>query len=275
MKSLIILSLGAGVQSSVLALAASRGEILPTPDYAIFADTGAEPDHLYEHLDWLEKQLTFPLLKVQAGNLWDDTLESAENGQRVANAPFYTKSKNGSQGLLRRGCTELYKIRPIKKAIRELLGFKKGERVKDSQVEQWIGISWDEMTRMTESGDKWITNRWPLIEKKMRRSDCHQWLKQNGFPEAPRSACTFCPYHKNDYWRYLKNNYPEEFEKACDFDEKIRGGINRKSVKEFKAEELYLHADLIPLREVDVRNEIDRGQMTFLDDAECSGSCFI
>jgi len=47
------LSLGAGVQSTVLALMAERGEYgLPKPDVAVFADTGWEPPEVYEHLDW-------------------------------------------------------------------------------------------------------------------------------------------------------------------------------------------------------------------------------
>lgn len=45
-----ILSLGAGVQSTTLALMAAHGEIGPMPDCAIFADTGWEPKAVYEHL---------------------------------------------------------------------------------------------------------------------------------------------------------------------------------------------------------------------------------
>ncbi len=52
MSKLTVISLGAGVQSSVMALMAAKGEITPMPDYAIFADTQAEPDHIYE---WLEQ----------------------------------------------------------------------------------------------------------------------------------------------------------------------------------------------------------------------------
>lgn len=48
-----ILSLGAGVQSTTLALMAAHGEIGPMPDAAIFADTGNEPDAVYDHLQWL------------------------------------------------------------------------------------------------------------------------------------------------------------------------------------------------------------------------------
>ena len=55
-----VLSLGAGVQSSTMALMAAKGEITPMPDCAIFADTQAEPQSVYDYLDWLEKQLPFP-----------------------------------------------------------------------------------------------------------------------------------------------------------------------------------------------------------------------
>ena len=272
MKKLTILSLGAGVQSTCLALMAAKGEVTPMPDYAIFADTGAEPHHVMAHLEWLEDQVPFPVLTVKNGHIWKDVLSSVKNGTRVANAPFYTKAKNGSKGILKRGCTLEYKITPITRKIRELLGFQKGQRVKDAHVEQWIGISFDEMTRMKESTEKWITHRWPLIEKEMRRHRCQEWLMENGYPKAPRSACTFCPYHKNDYWRYLRDNWEQEWLEACEFDEKIRKGINHKS-STMAAEELYLHPDLVPLREVDLSTDVDRGQMTFLD--ECDGVCML
>ena len=43
-----ILSLGAGVQSSALALMFAKGELTPMPAGAIFADTGAEPKYVYD-----------------------------------------------------------------------------------------------------------------------------------------------------------------------------------------------------------------------------------
>ena len=49
-----ILSLGAGVQSSALALMIEKGQV-PMVDAAIFADVKGEPKAVYTHLDWLEK----------------------------------------------------------------------------------------------------------------------------------------------------------------------------------------------------------------------------
>jgi len=54
-EPLHIISLGAGVQSSTMALMAAAGEITPMPTAAIFADTQDEPASVYRWLDWLEK----------------------------------------------------------------------------------------------------------------------------------------------------------------------------------------------------------------------------
>jgi hypothetical protein len=70
-KVMNIISLGAGVQSSTMALMAAAGEITPMPDCAIFADTQGEPHAVYAWLDWLEKQLPFPVHRVTQGSLVD------------------------------------------------------------------------------------------------------------------------------------------------------------------------------------------------------------
>jgi len=62
-----VISLGAGVQSSTMALMAAHGEIHPMPDCAVFADTQVEPQSVYRWLDWLEKQLPFPVHGSQGG----------------------------------------------------------------------------------------------------------------------------------------------------------------------------------------------------------------
>lgn len=119
-----IISLGAGVQSSTMALMASHGEITPMPDCAIFADTGAEPKRVYEWLDWLETQLPFPVYRVMHGEglLANLMLEIKRSGKkdRFVSIPFFTDSHNG--GMVRRQCTKEYKITPIEKKVRELVG---------------------------------------------------------------------------------------------------------------------------------------------------------
>ncbi|CUX70115.1 conserved hypothetical protein [Agrobacterium sp. NCPPB 925] len=67
------LSLGAGAQSTTMALMAAHGEIGPMPDCAIFADTGGSRKPSYEHLEWLTSPnvLPFPVHIVSAGNIRD------------------------------------------------------------------------------------------------------------------------------------------------------------------------------------------------------------
>ena len=59
--TLTVLSLGGGVQSSVMALMAGEGAFDRTPDCAVFADTRWEPPSVYEHLEWLRDRLSFSL----------------------------------------------------------------------------------------------------------------------------------------------------------------------------------------------------------------------
>src|SRR5690606_19333493 len=151
MYDLRVLSLGAGVQSTALALMVAHGEFEHTPDCAIFADTGWEPRDVYEHLDRLEAELPFPLYRVSAGNIRDEVLQAIQEGRRVATMPFHVRNPQGKHAMLRRQCTSEYKVKPITKKIRELLGLKPGERAAGRvKVQLWMGISLDEIQRMRE-----------------------------------------------------------------------------------------------------------------------------
>src|SRR5258708_5526165 len=96
-----ILSLGAGVQSSTMALMAAHGEITPMPIAAVFADTQAEPPSVYTWLDWLEKQLPFPVHRVTAGDLEAEgkRIRISAKGRKYprTNIPYFTLSSTGEK----------------------------------------------------------------------------------------------------------------------------------------------------------------------------------
>ena len=76
--TLRILSLGAGVQSSCLALMAQEGLTKHKPDYMIFADTGWEPSFVYEHVEYLKKAITIcPIITVERSNIREDLIRAA------------------------------------------------------------------------------------------------------------------------------------------------------------------------------------------------------
>lgn len=256
-----ILSLGAGVQSTTLALMAAAGEIGDMPDAAIFANTGWEPQHVYDHLDKLEKALPFPLYRVSSGNLRNDIANASNStGQRFAAVPWFMKMPDGSSAMGRRQCTAEYKLRPIQRKVVDL---HEGKRPKGG-TEMWIGISTDEAIRMKPSRVQYIVNRWPLIELRMNRNDCKKWLERNGW-DAPKSSCIGCPFHSNFHWRELKQKYPNEWADAVEVDKLIR------NQPKFKAQQ-YMHRSLKPLDEVDLRSDAEIGQGDLFGN-ECEGMC--
>lgn len=273
-KILRVLSLGAGVQSTTLALMAAHGDIGPMPDCAIFADTGNEPAVVYEHLEFLmgANVLPFPVNIVSIGNLGDEIIKATRGASKRgshARPPFYVLNADGSKGILRRQCTGDYKIDPIQKKIRELLGLKPRKHwPKAPVVEQWVGISTNEASRMSVSKIAAITLRYPLIEREMNRNDCLRWLERNGYPTPPKSACTFCPFHSDEQWRNLRDTDPVAFAGAVKLDVAIRHGLRSDNL----TGKLFLHDSLVPLSEVDLSTHRERGQPDLFNN-ECEGMC--
>lgn len=267
MNPLHIISLGAGVQSSTMALMFAHGELSPMPDCSIFADTGAEPKHVYTWLDWLEKQLPFPVHRVMWKEGLTKNITEAVAGNRFAGAPFFTESDSNRAGQLRRQCTREFKIQPITKKVRELVGLKYRQRApKEILVVQYIGISFDEVSRMRDSRQHWIEHRWPLVDLRMHRQDCLDWMRDHKYPEPKRSACAYCPYHSDAEWRDLQKNHPQDFASAVAIDQQIRGGVRGTK------QQLYLHRSLKPLDEIDFRNAADHGQVDMFNE-ECDRLC--
>jgi hypothetical protein len=274
-EAIHILSLGAGVQSSTLALMAAKGLVTPMPQCAIFADTQAEPPSVYRWLDWLEKQLPFPVHRVTAGSLTEritTTRVNRKTGERYYSnmIPAFTLNPDGSKGIVGRSCTSNFKIVPILKKERQLGAIKRGQ--KTVGVIQWIGISLDEVSRMKDSRDPWAENRWPLIEMRMNRHDCFRWMEANGYPAPPRSACSYCPFHSDAEWRRLKTQEPEEFAKAVKV-ERLLQKLHLDATLPGKSHGVaYLHSSLLPLDQVDFSTEEEHGQTDMFQN-ECQGMC--
>lgn len=269
-----LISLGAGVQSSTLALMAAKGEIGPMPKAAIFADTQAEPVSVYKWLDWLESQLPFPVYRVTAGSLTKTALTPRIN-RKTHQAylrkliPAYTLNPDGSKGLLGRDCTKDHKIVPLTAKARKLGNIQRGQ--KTLGVVQWIGISLDEVSRMKPSRIPWSKHRWPLIEMEMSRHDCLNWMVKNGYPKPPRSACIYCPFHSNAEWSRLKRDEPDEFQKAVRFEQDLQK-LHASHEGKGKIKSLpFLHKELKPIDQIDFDEDPRQGFMDFVN--ECEGMC--
>lgn len=287
-KEIHILSLGAGVQSSTLALRASKGEIGPMPVAGVFADTQREPAEVYH---WLSKLcgcevhqredgsyyvlpdvyqsgwMAFPVYIVTAGDLGKKVTTpyfSSKNKKMVTmvGIPAFILNPDGTQGIMSRQCTRDYKIAPVDKIITQLM-----RQHKVRHAVKWMGISLDEISRVKDSRRKTVTHRYPFVESRETRHDCLLWLERNGYPKAPRSACTFCPYRANREWRALS---PEEFAGAVEFEKKLQAANAHEDSSMIGVP--WLHRSMIPLDQVDLSTEEERGQLSMFNN-ECEGMC--
>jgi hypothetical protein len=244
---------------------------------AIFADTQDEPAYVYEQIktlhDWAFWRSGPSIDVVSAGCLSADIM-ARHNGTRprFAAIPAFTSGSEGKRGQLRRQCTREYKIAPIEKHVRKLLGLQKGQRAKGKvSATALIGISLDEVGRMRPSKTSWIENRYPLVEARLRRKDCLEVIKAAGLPEPKKSACVFCPYHDDAYWLWLQTEHPAEFERAAVMDE-----VFRNMSRSGDTRPVFLHRSLEALRSI---NFAERRRLPLFESDqfqnECEGHCGI
>lgn len=264
------LSYGAGVQSTALLVCSALGlKRVPKVDVAIFADTGDEPVWVYETLATLTRWASphgIEIETVSAGHLAGDLEAARQDGsKRFAGIPAFTEGKDGRVSMLRRQCTREYKIEPITKRVREILGYQPRQRVK-KRVRCLIGISLDEAQRMKPSRYKWVTNAFPLVFASLRRRSCELIVTNEGLPLPKKSSCRYCPYHSDSFWLDLRDNHPKEFELAVAFDESTVRGMTKLGLRH----PAFLHRSLQPLDTVDFDPQRDQVDMF---GNECEGHC--
>lgn len=289
-----VLSLGAGVQSTTVLLMSLYGD-LDAFDHIIFADVGWEPPDVYEHLAKLQTEAARfdkEITVVSAGNIREDHLNPRDDlliknpvkhpeyqGRQRTFIPFYvqndpTADNASGKGRTFRTCTKTYKIEPVERHLRSLLGLTPGERwPTEVTFLQSMGISWDEVTRMKPSRRPAIELVYPLIDMRMTRDDCHRWMADHGWT-APRSACIGCPFHRNDEWRRMRDEDPESWADAIEFDETFRQ--RQQDGKTPLTGTPYLHDSRVPLAEADIDEPVDDQMSLFggtIFGDECEGLC--
>ncbi|MBX5238650.1 hypothetical protein [Rhizobium sp. NLR22b] len=256
-----VLSLGAGIQSTTLALMAAHGELDPMPDLAIVADM-EELDATEATLSFLRSPnvLPFPIVKVGKDRLLSEDLKRrAEGTGRGVSVPFYT-----SRGQARRQCTREFKVEVIEAEVRRRLGYQPRQRIPPASAEIWIGYSTDEVVRAGAAFSPWVVHRFPLLEKRLSMRDCISWLERHDYPVPQRSKCVFCPFRTNTEWRWMQENEPHNWQKAVDIDNAVRAHGQLRVGG-------FLHPSLRPLDQADLSTAEERGQGNML--MVCEGGC--
>lgn len=165
-----------------------------------FTDTGAELKEIYDFLDKLEAHLGKEIIRLSSGKDFDHWL---------------TMHNEFLPSAQQRWCTRQMKIKPFE------------EFVGDDLVVSYIGIRADENRDGYISQKDTIKAVFPFIEDGLVRDDIFQILEDSvGIPEyykwRSRSGCYFCFFQRQDEWLGLKRNHPELFEKAREFEQRVR-----------------------------------------------------
>lgn len=239
-----VLSLGWGVQSFTLAAMSALGEIEQL-DAAIHADTTHERTETYalaaETTGWLRDH-GIEVVTVRASDI------------DLEQIPAYTSEGNP----VTRQCTRDWKVMPVRRWLQQ---HRAGQ-----PVEMWLGISQDEWHRAKDAPVKYITNRFPLLERGMTRQDCLNWLQSHDMPIPVKSSCVFCPFHSARAWRDLKAAGGANWQHAVMADEDVTARFSR-----------YVHRSGLPLlKAVDIPEDHGWMQTAFDPDGKCDeGVCWV
>lgn len=189
MKQYNVVSYGGGVDSTAMILR-MIDEKIPI-DYVVFADTGVEIPETYETLKHMQKLLdenSIPLVTVR--NFGMITLL-----QRCI-------KRNVFPDTYRRWCTRDFKIAPIHKFYKKTLkGF----------INEFMGIDCAETKRIRIAKEPFIKKCYPLVDWKMDRKACLQYIEDKEFPFTIKSGCYFCPFNSPTRWQWLKKTHPKLF----------------------------------------------------------------
>ena len=220
-----VLSFGGGTDSTAVLCGWVERNLQKTEpiDLILFADTGGERPHTYDHVERMQKWLrntSLPLITVvaKAGN--DRTLED----------DCLAKNMLPSIAYGRKGCSHKFKIEPQDKYVNGVRAARLTWRA-GGRVEKLIGYDFSEKRRCLASKleDDKYSYRFPLVEWEWARAECVAAIERAGLPLPGKSACFFCPSSKKHEIDSLKKQYPVLFHRAIAMEDNARKSL--KTVK--------------------------------------------
>lgn len=254
-----IISLGGGVQSTLMALACTEkyyderiAKYLEDP-IIIMSDTGSEKPETMEYVE-----------KIIVPELEKSNIEHYIVTSKYGKLHEYYKEKNIVPYRMFRSCTERFKIRPINKKVKTL-GFNK-----KNPVQMALGITTDEAQRMKPNNVKWINNVFPLIDENISREDCIKWYKIRNLEVPVKSGCFCCPFQKKSDWLELHEKHPKLLEISIDL-EKNASKFRERKISLFKTD--FSVGELIDGHQRQM--PLDAFFEEFSSDDECSANCFL
>jgi hypothetical protein len=209
-----MLAFGGGTDSTAILCGwVERG--LEPFDLILFADTGGERPHTYEHIermqDWLRRrgmpQITI-VRKVRRDGRLHTLEENCLEAQMLPSLAYGFKS-----------CSQKFKIAPQDKYVNNLPAAKAIWKAGD-KVDKYIGYEFAETRRWMKAPieDGKYRYHYPLVEWEWSRPDCLAAIDRAGLPRPGKSSCFFCPASTKPEIAALKQTYPVLFQRALDME---------------------------------------------------------
>lgn len=263
-KEIVVVSNGMGSQSKLLPILlyekhpALKSFWNNTTIFNIFADTQDEEHYIYEDLIEYQKYLhenNYPkLITISRGKLSEEYYKNAI----IPTRQF-------------RHCTDKFKIREIRKYIRNYLK-ENNFSLKDVNIRMLIGITTDEIFRIRDSEVKWIKNEFPFVYNlNFKRKDCEEELQKRNL-NYHKSGCYYCPFLSfKRFYEYVKDK-PDKKRIAIDMEVKARKNNSKMMLFNKPIEVLIRNKD----RQKSLTSFIDSNIDFYIKEESCdSGYCFI
>jgi len=208
------ISFSGGVESTTMCVLFGKGAT------AIWCDTGAEHDLMYQRIDEVEKELKiihdgdFKLVRIKPTQKY--------KGVEYTSLEDYVQAKHFMPSGQVRYCTNEFKIQPIDNYLS-----------KQGECELMIGFNADEEGRTGNLQLKTnVKYTYPLIDFGLTRNECEETLKLHGLhPNFPvymlRGGCRMCFFKSEKEYRAMYHLNRIEYEKMITFEE----GMQDKRIK--------------------------------------------
>lgn len=187
-----VASFGGGTDSTAMLIGMWQRQ--EPVDLILFADTGGEKPHTYEHIK------RFSAWLVERGM---PEIEILKNDRRKMptleeDCLHYKRLPSIAYGF--KSCSVEWKIKPVDRRLKgiphiKLVGYDATEK------------------RRAEKGE-YLNNRYPLIEWGWTRKTCIEVIESVGLPLPGKSACFFCPSSKAQEVKQLAKEYPDLAKRA-------------------------------------------------------------
>jgi len=209
----LVVAYGGGTNSVAMLCGFLEREI--KPELILFADTGGELPHTYNHIDMMSQKTMewwgIPIevvTKKYQGKF--ETLEQNCLRKRILPSLAYG----------RKACSMKHKIEPQQKRVKQFM-----DSLVVKECIKAIGYDFAEGHRATdrtysELGKGRIEKNWyPLIEWQWDRKECIKQISNHRIPLPGKSSCFFCPSMKTAEILRLRQEYPEYFARAIAIEE--------------------------------------------------------